>query len=61
MIGYILRRLVMAVFVLIAISLVSFIVIQLPPGDFAQSYKQHEQFDESSEAAIDWFSEHLSG
>ena len=40
MISYILRRLVMAVFVLIAISLVSFIVIQLPPGDFAQSYKQ---------------------
>jgi peptide/nickel transport system permease protein len=30
----------MAVFVLIMISLVSFIVIQLPPGDFAQVYKQ---------------------
>ena len=40
MVNYILRRLVMAVFVLIMISLVSFIVIQLPPGDFAQNYKQ---------------------
>jgi peptide/nickel transport system permease protein len=40
MINYILRRLLMAVVVLIGISLVSFIVIQLPPGDFAQVYKQ---------------------
>ncbi len=40
MINYILRRLLMAVVVLIGISLVSFIVIQLPPGDFAQTYKQ---------------------
>jgi peptide/nickel transport system permease protein len=40
MINYILRRLLMAVVVLIGISLVSFVVIQLPPGDFAQVYKQ---------------------
>jgi peptide/nickel transport system permease protein len=40
MINYVLRRLLMAVVVLIGISLVSFIVIQLPPGDFAQVYKQ---------------------
>lgn len=40
MVNYILRRFVMAIFVLIMISLVSFIVIQLPPGDFAQNYKQ---------------------
>lgn len=40
MINYILRRLVMAVLVLIVISIISFIVIQLPPGDFAQVYKQ---------------------
>ena len=40
MINYILRRLVMATFVLIMISVVSFVVIQLPPGDFAQTYKQ---------------------
>jgi len=40
MINYILRRLMMAVLVLLGISLVAFIVIQLPPGDFAQMYKQ---------------------
>jgi peptide/nickel transport system permease protein len=40
MINYILRRLAMAVLVLLGISLVSFVVIQLPPGDFAQVYKQ---------------------
>jgi len=40
MINYILRRLLMAVVLLVGISLVSFIVIQLPPGDFAQVYKQ---------------------
>jgi peptide/nickel transport system permease protein len=40
MLNYILRRLLMAVVVLIGISLVSFVVIQLPPGDFASVYKQ---------------------
>ncbi len=40
MVNYILRRLLMAVVVLIGISLVAFIVIQLPPGDFASMYKQ---------------------
>jgi peptide/nickel transport system permease protein len=40
MLNYILRRLLMAVVVLLGISLVAFIVIQLPPGDFAQVYKQ---------------------
>ncbi len=40
MVNYILRRLAMAVVVLFIISIVSFIVIQLPPGDFAQVYKQ---------------------
>jgi peptide/nickel transport system permease protein len=40
MINHILRRLLMAVVVLLGISLVSFVVIQLPPGDFAQVYKQ---------------------
>lgn len=40
MINYILRRLLMAVVVLLGISLVAFIVIQLPPGDFATMYKQ---------------------
>lgn len=40
MVNYVLRRLLMAVVLLVGISLVSFIVIQLPPGDFAQVYKQ---------------------
>lgn len=40
MIGYILRRLLAAIPVLIGISLVSFIIIKLSPGDFATSYKQ---------------------
>lgn len=40
MVNYILRRLLFAIVVLIGISLVSFIVIQLPPGDFASLYKQ---------------------
>jgi peptide/nickel transport system permease protein len=39
MINYILRRLVISVFLLLGIGLVSFAVIQLPPGDFATSYK----------------------
>ena len=34
MIGYILRRLIYMVVVLIAISMVAFFVIQLPPGDY---------------------------
>jgi peptide/nickel transport system permease protein len=39
MINYILRRLVISVFLLLGIGLVSFAVIQLPPGDFATSYQ----------------------
>jgi peptide/nickel transport system permease protein len=39
MIGYIIRRLIISVFLLLGISLVSFIVIQLPPGDPASSYE----------------------
>jgi peptide/nickel transport system permease protein len=41
MLNYILRRLFIAVFLLIGIGLVSFIIIQLPPGDFASTYKQY--------------------
>jgi peptide/nickel transport system permease protein len=40
MVNYILRRLVISVFLLIGIAAVSFAVIQLPPGDFASTYKQ---------------------
>ena len=41
MFSYILRRLVVAVFMLIGIGVVSFIVIKLPPGDFAGRYQQY--------------------
>lgn len=40
MANYILRRLMISFFMLIGIGVVSFIVIQLPPGDFASQYKQ---------------------
>ncbi len=39
MIGYILRRLLASIPLLIGISIVSFIIIQLPPGDFATTYQ----------------------
>jgi peptide/nickel transport system permease protein len=62
MVNYILRRLLMAVVVLIGISLVSFIVIQLPPGDFATVYKsrlisQAGMSVSEAEAAADVFRE----
>ena len=38
MVAYIIRRLVMAAFTVWAISLVAFVIIQLPPGDFVDSY-----------------------
>ncbi len=41
MLNYIFRRLITAVFLLIGISIVSFIVIKLPPGDFATRYQQY--------------------
>ncbi|HEY9075716.1 MAG TPA: ABC transporter permease [Anaerolineaceae bacterium] len=41
MLNYILRRLVIAIFLLIGVGIVSFIVIQLPPGDFASRYRQY--------------------
>lgn len=40
MIDYILRRLASAVVVLFIIAAIAFAVIQLPPGDFADVYKQ---------------------
>ncbi|NWG20284.1 MAG: ABC transporter permease [Chloroflexi bacterium] len=39
MIGYLTRRFLSAIPVLIGITLVSFAVIQLPPGDFASQFK----------------------
>jgi peptide/nickel transport system permease protein len=41
MLNYIIRRIVIAVFLLIGIGIVSFIVIKLPPGDFASRYQQY--------------------
>ncbi|MBZ0289525.1 MAG: ABC transporter permease [Anaerolineae bacterium] len=41
MANYILRRLVIAFFMMIGIGIVSFIVIKLPPGDFASRYQQY--------------------
>jgi peptide/nickel transport system permease protein len=41
MLSYILRRLVIAFFMLIGIGIVSFVIIKLPPGDFASRYRQY--------------------
>jgi peptide/nickel transport system permease protein len=38
MIGYVVRRLLLAVATIAAISVVAFAIIQLPPGDFVDSY-----------------------
>jgi len=40
MVSYILRRLIIAFFLLIGIGIVAFVVIKLPPGDFASRYRQ---------------------
>jgi len=41
MANYIIRRLIIALFMLLGISFVSFLVIKLPPGDFATRYQQY--------------------
>jgi len=38
MLAYIIRRLILAVFTVWTISVVAFVIIQLPPGDFVDSY-----------------------
>ncbi len=38
MFGYILRRLLMAIGTVWAVSVISFVIIQLPPGDYVTSY-----------------------
>jgi peptide/nickel transport system permease protein len=38
MVGYIAQRLVLAAFTIVAISILSFIIIHLPPGDYVTSY-----------------------
>jgi peptide/nickel transport system permease protein len=41
MLAYIVRRLIIGFFLLFGVALVSFIVIQLPPGDFASRYRSY--------------------
>ncbi len=38
MLAYIVRRLLLAVMTVLAISILSFIIIHLPPGDYVTSY-----------------------
>lgn len=38
MIKYIIRRMILMIPTLVAISIISFVIIQLPPGDFVSSY-----------------------
>ena len=38
MLGYIVRRLILALFTIWAISILSFAIIQLPPGDYVDAY-----------------------
>jgi peptide/nickel transport system permease protein len=41
MFSYVIRRLIIGLFLLVGVALVSFIVIQLPPGDFASRYRAY--------------------
>ncbi len=41
MVSYILRRLLTALFMIVGIGIVSFIVIKLPPGDYASNYENY--------------------
>ena len=38
MVTYIIRRILTMIPILVAISIITFIIIQLPPGDFLTSY-----------------------
>src|SRR5215208_6703476 len=53
MLKFIVVRLLSAIPVLIGISLVSFIIIQLPPGDFASSLKTNQVNNGVSEQEAD--------
>jgi len=48
--GYIIRRIINMIIVLIGISIISFVIIQLPPGDFLTTYILHLQ---SAGTAVD--------
>jgi peptide/nickel transport system permease protein len=55
MLQYILRRILMMIPTLFAISILSFLIIQLPPGDFLTSYaaQLREQGDSVDSATLD--------
>jgi len=38
MVAFLVRRLALAIFTMWAVSVLSFIIIQLPPGDYVTSY-----------------------
>lgn len=43
MVAYIIKRILIMIPVLVAISMLSFMIIQLPPGDFVDAYIQRER------------------
>jgi peptide/nickel transport system permease protein len=59
MLSYILRRLIIAFFMLIGIGIVSFIVIKLPPGDFASRYEGYLMAQGTPRAAAERAAQNL--
>ena len=53
MVSYIMRRMLVAVFMLIGIGIVSFIVIKLAPGDFATTYEGYLLANGATQADAD--------
>ncbi len=58
MLVYILRRVLLMIPTLFVISIISFVVIQLPPGDYLSSYvatlrQQGDELDEAELAALE--------
>lgn len=51
MAGYILRRVLLAIPTMIVVSVLSFVIIQLPPGDFLTSYIAYTRATEGDQAA----------
>ena len=59
MLGYIVRRVLMMIPTLFVISIISFVIIQLPPGDFLTSYAAQlsEMGDVMDQEALEYFGE----
>ena len=55
MLGYILRRILYAIVTLILVSVVSYAIIELPPGDYLSSYvaQLEQQGSRISQAELD--------